>query len=61
MKRLLISLAAATMLMSAAGFTANRIADTPACCQKQESCCPKSSCCSGGKHAQCGMVHEHRA
>jgi hypothetical protein len=62
MKRLLISLIAATMLFSAAGFTAaNRLADTPQCCQTHESCCPNSSCCSGGKHAQCGMLHEHHA
>jgi len=62
MKRLLISLVAATMLFAAAGFTAaKRIADTPQCCQNHESCCPNSSCCSGGKHANCAMLHEHHA
>jgi hypothetical protein len=62
MRRLLISLVAATMLFGAAGFTsANRDADTPQCCQNHESCCPNSSCCSGGKHAQCRMLHEHQA
>ena len=60
MKRLMISLFAATMLFGAAGFAANRVADTPQCCQKHESCCPNSSCCSGGKHSQCGMMHQHR-
>jgi hypothetical protein len=61
MKNLLISMIAATMLFGAVGFTAvTRVADTPQCCQKHESCCPKSSCCSGGKHAQCAMFHEHR-
>jgi len=62
MKRLLISLVAATMLFGAAGFTAaNRLADTPQCCQNHESCCPNSSCCSGGKHAQCRMLGQHHA
>ena len=61
MKRLLISLVAATMLFSAAGLAANRAGDTPQCCQKHESCCPKSSCCSGGKHSQCSMMHEQHA
>jgi hypothetical protein len=62
MKRLLISLAAAIMLFGAAGFTdANRIADTPQCCQNHESCCPNSSCCSGGKHANCAMLRNHHA
>ena len=62
MKRLLISLVAATALLGALGFTTmNRLADTPQCCQNHESCCPKSSCCSGGKHAQCGMLHDHHA
>jgi hypothetical protein len=62
MKRVLISLVAATMLFSAAGFTVvNRLADTPQCCQNHESCCPNSSCCSGGKHSQCSMLHGHYA
>jgi hypothetical protein len=62
MKQLFISLVAATMLFGAVGFaTVNRLADTPQCCQNKESCCPNSSCCSGGKHAQCRMVHEHAA
>jgi hypothetical protein len=61
MKRLLISLVAATMLFGAVGFAANRAADTPQCCQNHESCCPNSSCCSGGKHSLCSMMHEHRA
>jgi hypothetical protein len=60
-KRLLISLVAATMLFGAAGFAANRSADTPECCTHHESCCPGSSCCSGGKHSQCSMMHEHHA
>lgn len=62
MKRILISLVAAAMLFGAAGFTtANRLADTPKCCQDHEKCCPNSPCCSGGKHAQCMMMHEHHA
>jgi hypothetical protein len=62
MKRLLISLTAAIMLFGVAGFTVvNRVADAPQCCQNHESCCPNSSCCSGGKHAQCSMMHNHRA
>jgi hypothetical protein len=62
MKRFLISLVAATMLFGAAGFTAvNRLADTPKCCQNHESCCPGSSCCSGGKHSQCMMLHQYHA
>jgi len=62
MKRLLISLVAATVLFGAAGFTAaNRLADTPQCCKNHESCCPNSSCCSGGKHTQCQMIHDHPA
>jgi hypothetical protein len=62
MKRLLISLVAAGMLFCAAGLTAaNRVADTPQCCQNHESCCPNSSCCSGGKHANCATLHEHHA
>ncbi len=62
MKRLLISLTAAIMLFGAAGFTTiNRAADTPQCCQNHEKCCPNSPCCSGGKHAQCSMMHGHHA
>ena len=62
MKRVLISLVAATLLFGAAGFTAvNRAADTPQCCQDHGPCCPNSSCCSGGKHAQCAMLREHQA
>jgi hypothetical protein len=61
MKRLLVSLVASTMLLGAVGFTsAYRVADTPQCCQNHASCCPNSSCCSGGKHAQCSM-HVHHA
>jgi hypothetical protein len=60
MKRLLISLVAATMLFGVAGFTAaNRVADAPKCCQNHETCCPKSPCCSGGQHAQCAMGKHH--
>jgi hypothetical protein len=60
MKRVLISLFAATILFGAAGFTVvNRVADTPQCCQNKESCCPGSSCCSGGNNAQCAMTHAH--
>jgi hypothetical protein len=61
MKHLALSMFAAIMLMGS-GFGAyaySNAADTPACCQKQESCCPSSSCCSGGKHAQCPLMH-HR-
>jgi hypothetical protein len=62
MKRLLISLVAATMLFGVAGFTViSHPADTPQCCQNHESCCPNSSCCSGGKHSQCRMTHQHHA
>jgi hypothetical protein len=58
MKRLLISLAAATMLFGAAGLTAaNWPGDTPQCCQEHKSCCPGESCCQGGKHAECPLMH----
>jgi hypothetical protein len=61
-RRIALSLFAAVMLMgSGFGVYAYSIAsDTPACCQKQESCCPSSACCSGGKHAPCPMKR-HRA
>jgi hypothetical protein len=62
MKRLLISLTAAIMLFGTAGFAVvSHVADAPQCCQNHESCCPNSSCCSGGKHAQCSMMHNHHA
>jgi hypothetical protein len=60
MKRLLISFFAATMLMGVAGFSfINRPADAPECCKNHESCCPNSSCCSGGSHSQCRMMDLH--
>jgi hypothetical protein len=38
---------------------AGRTADTPACCQSKQSCCPSQACCKGGSHgAQCPM-HRH--
>jgi hypothetical protein len=62
MRRLLVSLTAAIMLFGAAGFTVvSHTADTPQCCQNHEKCCPNSPCCSGGKDAQCGMIHNHHA
>lgn len=61
MKRLSMSLFAAIMLIGS-GFGVyaySNAGDTPGCCQNHESCCPNSSCCSGGKHAQCRMMHHH--
>ena len=62
MKRITLTLFATTMLMGSAFgvYSYSKAADTPACCQKHESCCPSSACCSGGKHTQCPMKH-HRA
>jgi hypothetical protein len=38
---------------------AGRNADTPACCQSKQACCPSQACCKGGSHgAQCPM-HRH--
>lgn len=61
MKRLAMSLAAGMLLIgSGVGVYAySTVADTPQCCVKHESCCPNSSCCSGGKHAQCRMMDHH--
>lgn len=37
-------------------------ADTPACCQNKEACCPSQACCKGGSHgAQCPMHTAHHA
>ena len=61
MKRFIVSLIAATMLLGAAGFAGGfHWADAPQCCQKHESCCPKGSCCSGGQHGECAMPSSHR-
>jgi hypothetical protein len=62
MKRITLSLFATIMLMGSAFgvYAYSKAADTPACCQNHESCCPGSACCSGGKHAQCPMMR-HRA
>jgi hypothetical protein len=61
MKRFRLSLLATIMLMSSGfgAYTYTKIADTPACCQKHENCCPASACCSGGKHSQCPMMRHH--
>jgi hypothetical protein len=61
MKQVALSLFAAMMLMGS-GFGVyaySKTADTPACCQKHDACCPSSSCCSGGKHAHCPMMRHH--
>ena len=61
MRRLALSLFATIMLMGS-GFGVyaySKAGDTPACCQKQGSCCPSSACCSGGKHGVCPMMRHH--
>jgi len=62
MKRIALKAFAAMMLVGVLGTggyvlaSAGRNADTPACCQSKQSCCPSQSCCSGGSHgAQCPM------
>ena len=62
MKRIKLSLFA-TILLMGSGFGVyaySKAAESPACCQNHESCCPGSACCSGHKHAQCPMMR-HRA
>jgi hypothetical protein len=65
MKPILSGTFAAFMLigaLSAGGYVLAKAgtADTPACCQTHESCCPSQSCCKGGSHtAQCPMMHRH--
>ena len=65
MKSIALKAFAAMMLVAAVGTggyvlaNASRIADTPACCQNKQACCPSQACCSGGSHgAQCPL-HRH--
>ena len=49
-------------VLGTSGFVlASRIADTPACCQSKQACCPSQACCKGGSNgAQCPMhMHQH--
>jgi len=54
-------LAAMTLIgvLGTGGYVlANRAADTPACCQSKQACCPSQACCKGGSHgAQCPLMH----
>jgi hypothetical protein len=61
MKNVALALFVTIMLMgSGLGVYAySKVSDTPACCQNHETCCPSSSCCSGGKHSQCPMMRHH--
>jgi hypothetical protein len=62
MARLKLSLFATFLVLgsSLGVYAYSKVSDTPECCQKQESCCPNSSCCTGGKNGQCPLMH-HRA
>ena len=62
MKPISLKAFAAIMLVGVVGTSgyvmanAGRNADTPACCQNKEACCPSQACCKGGSHgAQCPM------
>lgn len=64
MMRILIAGVSAVVLLGILGTTGVRYAavhdSTPECCQKQEGCCPGSSCCKSGSHthsAHCPMMH----
>jgi hypothetical protein len=63
MKRISLKAFAAMVLVGVLGtggyVLASRTADTPACCQSKQACCPSQACCKGGSHAaQCPM-HRH--
>ncbi len=62
MKSMSLKAFAAMMLVGVLGTdgyvlaNAGRNADTPACCQSKQACCPSQACCKGGSHgAQCPM------
>ncbi len=64
MKRIALRTIAAMLLVGVVGTggyvlaNAGR-ADTPACCQSKQACCPSQPCCSGGSHGQCPLMHHH--
>jgi hypothetical protein len=61
MKTALVALAAVLMLGTVAlGASSFMAADTPACCQNKEACCPGGSCCPKGEHAPGAHCALHR-
>ena len=63
MKRISLKAFAAMMLIGVLGtggyVLASRNLDPPACCQSKQACCPSQSCCKGGSHGQCPLMHRH--
>jgi hypothetical protein len=66
MKRISLKAFAAIALVGVMGMSgyvlanAGGNADTPACCQSKEACCPSQACCKGGSHRTECPMHMNR-